>query len=71
MSSVADAAATGLRLGTYMDFQPDLTLLTRARTIWERQRMMSSLISTACVCVCVEIYISALSPRKQTLGCMA
>ena len=31
-----------------MDFQPDLTLPTRASTIWERQRMMSSRISTAC-----------------------
>mmetsp|Transcript_33175 Transcript_33175/g.84211 ORF Transcript_33175/g.84211 Transcript_33175/m.84211 type:complete len:375 (-) Transcript_33175:566-1690(-) len=30
-----------------MDFQPDLTLFTRASTIWLRQRMMSSRISTA------------------------
>lgn len=28
--------------------QPDLTLLTRASTIWLTQRMMSSRISTAC-----------------------
>eukprot|EP00955_Chlamydomonas_euryale_P020939 221875-Chlamydomonas_euryale.AAC.1 len=30
-----------------IDFHPDLTLLTRAKTIWLRQRMMSSRISTA------------------------
>lgn len=31
-----------------IDFQPLFTLVTRARTIWERHRMMSSLISTDC-----------------------
>lgn len=30
-----------------MLFHPDLTLVTRARIIWLRQRMMSSRISTA------------------------
>mmetsp|Transcript_6902 Transcript_6902/g.15247 ORF Transcript_6902/g.15247 Transcript_6902/m.15247 type:complete len:289 (+) Transcript_6902:2046-2912(+) len=34
-----------------MDFQPDLTLLTRASTIWDKQRMMSSRISTAWLCL--------------------
>jgi len=31
-----------------IDFQPLLTLFTRANTMWDRQRMMSSRISTAC-----------------------
>ena len=31
-----------------MLFQPDLMLSTRARTIWDRQRMISSRISTDC-----------------------
>lgn len=33
-----------------IDFQPDLTLATRASTIWLTQRMMSSRISTARLC---------------------
>lgn len=33
-----------------MDFHPDLTLATRASTIWLTQRMMSSRISSARLC---------------------